>query len=313
MARPPTGWTPNGCGWNAWCAPEPCTRQALSTAGWPAWTSTRCSTGSATTGCWRSWTSTANCTCWSAARAGCACCAPDRSRRRATPSSPPASPCAAWRTGGSPAMIVPPGRLHGVPWALLPALAGRAHAVAPSASAWLTSRTAARPTRSDVVLIRGPGLATFGAEVAALTGLYPGARLLRDESATATRVLDELDGASLAHIAAHGTFRADNPLFSSMRLADGALTVYDLERLRRAPYRIVLPSCDSGRLQPVGADELLGLTTALLPLGTAGIVASLVPVDDQATATLMLALHKALGGTTSLADALHTARQAMPD
>ena len=215
--------------------------------------------------------------------------------------------------GDGPVVIVPPGRLHGVPWALLPALAGRAHAVAPSASAWLTSRTAARPTRSDVVLIRGPGLATFGAEVAALTGLYPGARLLRDESATATRVLDELDGASLAHIAAHGTFRADNPLFSSMRLADGALTVYDLERLRRAPYRIVLPSCDSGRLQPVGADELLGLTTALLPLGTAGIVASLVPVDDQATATLMLALHKALGGTTSLADALHTARQAMPD
>jgi CHAT domain-containing protein len=103
------------------------------------------------------------------------------------------------------------------------------------------------------------------------------------------------------------------PLRSARSLADGALTGYDLERLRRAPYRIVLPSCDSGRLQPVGADELLGLTTALLPLGTAGIVASLVPVDDQATATLMLALHKGLRGTTSLADALHTARRAMPD
>ena len=43
--------------------------------------------------------------------------------------------------------------------------------------------------------------------------------MLADGTATARRVLGALDGAPLAHIAAHGTFRADSPLFSSLRMA----------------------------------------------------------------------------------------------
>jgi CHAT domain-containing protein len=126
-------------------------------------------------------------------------------------------------------------------------------------------------------------------------------------------VLAALDGSSLAHIAAHGTFRADNPLFSSLRVDDGPITVYDLARLRRAPYRIVLSTCDSGRLESVGVDELLGLTAALLPLGTAGVVASLVPVNDAATVGVMLILHEALASGATLAGALRTARLAETD
>jgi CHAT domain-containing protein len=121
-------------------------------------------------------------------------------------------------------------------------------------------------------------------------------------------VLAALDGAGLAHIAAHGTFRADSPLFSSLRMDDGPLTVYDLERLRRAPYRAIFSSCDSGVLAPAGADELLGLAHTLAPLGTAGIVASVVPVNDQATATLMVTLHQHLRGGASLAEALRRTR-----
>jgi CHAT domain-containing protein len=72
------------------------------------------------------------------------------------------------------------------------------------------------------------------------------------------------------------------------------MTVHDLERLRRAPFRLILPSCDSGLLAPAGADELLGLASALLPLGTAGIVASVAQVNDRAAGPLMLALHRRL-------------------
>jgi tetratricopeptide (TPR) repeat protein len=214
--------------------------------------------------------------------------------------------------GDGPVVIVPPGWLQAVPWAALPALTDRVHGVAPSAAAWLAARTA--PARSGgVVLVRGPGLASHGREVAALAGMYGGARLLQDGTATAQGVLDALDGSALAHIAAHGAFRADNPLFSAIRLDDGPLNVYDFERLHRAPYRLVLPSCDSGRMQPVGADELLGLAAALLPLGTAGIVASLVPVNDEATVPVMLALHGALAAGASLAEGLRHARRAVPD
>ncbi|HET6737574.1 MAG TPA: CHAT domain-containing protein, partial [Kribbella sp.] len=95
--------------------------------------------------------------------------------------------------------------------------------------------------------------------------------------------------------------------FSSLRLDDGPLTVYDFERLHKAPYRMVLSSCDSGLAKPVGADELLGLSSSLIPLGAAGILASVVPVNDPATAPLMLALHENLRAGQSLAEAFATA------
>jgi len=142
------------------------------------------------------------------------------------------------------------------------------------------------------VTVVDPGAAS--AEVRTLAAEYGQATVLAGGSATTARVLAAIDGAGLAHIAAHGVFRADSPMFSSLRLDDGPMTVYDLERLRRAPFRLILPSCESGLLAPAGADELLGLASALLPLGTTGIVASVAQVNDRAAAPLMLALHRRL-------------------
>jgi tetratricopeptide (TPR) repeat protein len=223
--------------------------------------------------------------------------------------------------GSGPVVIVPPGRLHAVPWALLPSLRDRVLSVAPSARAWLRARTAVPPDRRDLVLVRGPGLGSEGGEVAVLAAGSPGgarlnggvtvdgATVLADGAATAARVLRAIDGAWLVHIAAHGTFRADSPLFSSLRMDDGPLTVHDFERLRRAPYRLILPCCDSGLLVPAGADELLGLTSTLVPLGTAGIVAAIGPVNDKAAACLMLRLHSGLHDGGTLSEALRDARR----
>jgi tetratricopeptide (TPR) repeat protein len=219
---------------------------------------------------------------------------------------------AARHLGGGPVVVVPPGRLHAVPWALLPALRERVVSAAPSARAWLQALAVRPPDRAAPVFVHGPGLGT-GSEIPALAAEYPDATVLGSGTATARRVLGALDGAGLAHIAAHGSFRADSPLFSSLHLDDGPLTVYDLERLRRAPYRVIFSSCDSGVLAPAGADELLGLAHSLAPLGTAGIVASVVPVNDQATAVLMTAVHKHLRGGASLAQALRLARDGAGD
>jgi tetratricopeptide (TPR) repeat protein len=214
--------------------------------------------------------------------------------------------------GGGPVVVVPPGRLHAVPWALLPSLRDRVISVAPSARAWLQAREGASPAKAPPLLLPGPGLGT-GSEIPALAAGHPEATVLGSGTATARRVLAALDGAGLAHIAAHGSFRADSPLFSSLRMDDGPLTVYDLERLRRAPYRVIFSSCDSGVLAPAGADELLGLAHCLAPLGTAGIVASVVPVNDQVTAALMTDLHKHLGAGATLARALRDARDGAGD
>jgi tetratricopeptide (TPR) repeat protein len=215
--------------------------------------------------------------------------------------------------GDGRVVVVPPGRLHAVPWALLPALRGRVVSVAPSARAWLRARAAPPPERHDVVLVRGPGEGTWGAEVPALAAEYADATVFDGTGATAARVLAAIDGAGLVHVAAHGTFRADSPLFSSLRMEDGPLTVYDFERLRRAPYRMILPSCDSGLLAPAGADELLGLASTLVPLGTVGIVASVVRVNDKAAADLMLALHRRLREGGTLGESLRDARADVGD
>ncbi|MFF7855096.1 CHAT domain-containing protein [Streptomyces sp. NPDC007904] len=219
---------------------------------------------------------------------------------------------AAAHLGGGPLVVVPPGRLHRVPWALLPSLRDRVLSVSPSASSWLRAKETAPPPGGRQVLVRGPGLATGGAEVPELAGRYGGATVLEYDRAAVERVLRELDGAALAHIAAHGAFRADGPLFSSLRMADGPLIVHDFERLDRSPYRIILSCCDTARFATVGADELLGLVTALLPLGTAGVVACSAPVNDAAVVPLMLALHQGIGAGLSLAEALRDARAALP-
>jgi tetratricopeptide (TPR) repeat protein len=211
---------------------------------------------------------------------------------------------AAAHLGDGPAVVVPPSRLHSIPWALLPALRDRVFSVAPSAGAWLRAHTSAPPPGRTVTLARGPGLATDGAEVPLIAPLYADVTMLSGGQATAAQVLAALDGAWLAHIAAHGSFRADSPLFSSLRMYDGPLTGYDFEQLRRAPYRLVLPSCDSGVVAPAGADELLGLVSSLLPLGTAGVVASVAPLNDQATVPLMLDLHQRLSSGATLAESL---------
>ena len=108
-------------------------------------------------------------------------------------------------------------------------------------------------------------------------------------------------------------FRAESPLFSSLLLDDGPLTVYDLGRLRRAPLRLVLSSCESGLAVRVGADELLGMVSALVPLGTASLLASVVPVNDLATVAFMVAFHDGVSAGSSFADALLAAQQRAGD
>lgn len=164
------------------------------------------------------------------------------------------------------------------------------------------------PSRRHVTLARGPGLVTDGAEVPLIAHLYDDVTVLGGAEATAGRVLSALDGAWLGHIAAHGSFRADSPMFSSLRMCDGPLTVYDFEQLDRAPYRLVLSSCDSGIQAPAGVDELLGLVSSLLPLGTAGIVASVVPLNDHAVVPLMVGLHRYLRAGHNLAESMCNVR-----
>lgn len=209
-------------------------------------------------------------------------------------------------------VIVPTGVLHRLPWAVLPSGRARSVTVSPSATQWLLASKAVRAARrDDSVLVAGPACDSGVREVAELAPLLPGAARLVGDEATVARVTAALGGARMAHIVAHGTFRRDNPLFSSLRLADGPLTVYDLELLRQVPALIVLSACDGGVSAVTAGDELSGLASALLAFGARTVIASVTSVPDDLTRRLMVELHRRLISGAQPAAALAAARAAL--
>ena len=212
--------------------------------------------------------------------------------------------------GDRPIVVVPTGSLRSVPWALLPGCVGRPVTVAPSASVWLRAAGTRRRRAAGrrVVLVCGPGLEGAKAEIADLATAYPDAVRLEGSEATVERVQAALDGAGIAHIAAHGVLRGDNPLFSALTMSDGPLTAYDLERLSRAPQLVLLPACQSGAGAVLAGDEVMGLTSALFALGARTAVATVIPVPDEATRPLMLGLHERIQRGLPVARALAEAQ-----
>jgi CHAT domain-containing protein len=212
--------------------------------------------------------------------------------------------------GADPVIIVPSSRLHDVPWALLPCLSDVPMAVAPSAALWLRASEQPEPADRPVVVVVGPGLSTGDQEATTVARIHQRPTTLLGADATVGNTLAAFNGAWIGHVAAHGVFRADSPLFSSLQLADGPLTIHDLDRLRRPPHTVLLSACDSAVSVPVGSEELLGLVTGLLGMGTASVLASVVPVNDAATVSLMVNVHAALRDGSSLPEALLVARSA---
>jgi CHAT domain-containing protein len=205
-------------------------------------------------------------------------------------------------------VVVPVGVLQRAPWS---ALLSCPVSVAPSAATWQES--ALRPSHPGrpAVLVAGPRLEAAVDEVRALAEVHPGARVLLPPDSTSATVRAALDGAGIAHLACHGAVRADNPLFSSLVLADGPLTVQELEARGAAPHRLVLASCESGADATYAGDEVLGFVSALLARGTAGIVASVAAVPDVAAVDLMCGLHEHLNKGRTLAHALFEARESL--
>ena len=147
----------------------------------------------------------------------------------------------------SPIVIVPTGGLSKLAWAALPSLSARAFVLTPARPSGTSSRRhtfsiRCRGTRRARRRAQPSGL---GAELQALGELYPSAVELRGKRATVQAVLEALAKSDLVHLAAHGSFRRDNPLFSTLRLADGPLTVYDLDHVQAAPRSMVLSACSA--------------------------------------------------------------------
>ncbi len=209
--------------------------------------------------------------------------------------------------GDRPLVVVPTGVLHSLPWSVLPSCAGRPVAVSPSAALWHRAATRSA-TAGGVVVAGGPGLPGAREEATAVAAIH-GVEPLLDADATVDAVLTALTSASTAHLAAHGVLAADNPLFSALRLHDGRLIVHDVQRLDRVPDTVLLAACDVGRSVVCSGDELLGLGATFIERGAARVIASVVPVPDAETRTLMTAVHRRLAAGVAPAPALAAAQR----
>jgi hypothetical protein len=225
------------------------------------------------------------------------------------------APLRSW-LGDDGVVLVPAGALASIPWSVLPDLRGRPVTVCPSASSWLAAwrrgqAAAAWPRGGPPFLVAGPDLLHAAREVGEIAKIYPECRSLLAAAATVTATLRGLDGAALAHLAAHGHHDRSNFLFSMLDLADGPLMAYDVQQLAAAPRQVILSSCDVGRAVVRPGEEILGFTAALLYVGTATVISSVTRVADDSAVGMMTDYHRALRSGARPAEAL--ARVALAD
>ena len=148
-------------------------------------------------------------------------------------------------------------------------------------------------------------------EIEALTPLFPDTVALLDEKATLEALRMQAPQADVLHLACHGQFRPDNPLFSSLRLGDGWLTVRDAYSLNLRCALVTLSACETGVSAVAPGDELIGLARGFLAAGSPSLVISLWTVDDDATAQLMTTFYENLRAGKSPAAALRHAQLKM--
>lgn len=124
-------------------------------------------------------------------------------------------------------------------------------------------------------------------EIRALAGRMEGAEVLLEGDATFDRFSSLAPACGLIHLAAHGLFRPDAPLLSSIRLADRWLAVEDIYNLELDASLVTLSACETGLGRDAGGDDLVGLVRGFLYAGARSLVVSLWMVDDEATTRLM--------------------------
>ena len=123
-------------------------------------------------------------------------------------------------------------------------------------------------------------------EIRSLQNIFPKAKTFAGERATFSAYFKDAPRYDVLHMACHGQFRSENPMFSSLHLADGWVTVRDICDQRLRAGLVTLSACETGMNKIVG-DELLGLSRGFLSAGAQALVVSLWKVNDDTTGTFM--------------------------
>jgi hypothetical protein len=217
-------------------------------------------------------------------------------------------------------VIVPHGLLHRVPFHAL--FDGGSYLLerfevsyAPSAKVYsLCEKRIPRGFDKTLVLkVADSSIPAVTEEAQAVVRHLPNAELLSDRQATVEALRLKAPGCGILHLACHGMFRVDNPMFSALKLYDGWLAASDVIRLDLVGALVTLSACESGRNEVFAGDELMGLTRAFLGAGATTLVASLWLVQDETTAELMEMWYEHLRKGVGRAAALRNAQLALKE
>lgn len=141
--------------------------------------------------------------------------------------------------------------------------------------------------------------------------IFPGSKVLSGEAATLKNLLRFAPGARFLHLASHGHFRCDNPMFSSLKLADSHLNFYGLFELRLRAELVTLSACHTGMNRIFPGDELHGLARGFLYAGAPSLVVSLWAANDRSTAELMRHMYERIRAGERKRAALRAAQVAI--
>ena len=224
---------------------------------------------------------------------------------------------------GKHLIVVPHHSLHRVPFHAL--FDGDAYladsfsiSYAPSASIYVQCRR--RPSslkKTSLILgIPSPDAPQIADEVRLVEAVAPNPKVFVGPEASEAVLREHGPQSSLIHIATHGLFREDSPMFSRIRLGDTFLTPYDLYRLALPVDQITLSCCSTGLNVVNAGDEVMGLTRGLLCAGAKSLLLSLWDVNDTSTAEFMNVFYSRFfsGQTRALAfqGAIQDLRQLYP-
>ncbi len=161
--------------------------------------------------------------------------------------------------------------------------------------------------------LAGADTPSIADEIQTLESLFPDAVTLTGSRATRANLLKAAPGARFLHLASHGYFRRDNPMFSFLKLADSRLNFYSLLDLKLSAELVTLSACHTGVNKVFPGDELHGLMRGFLHAGAPSLVASLWATSDASTAELMKEMYGQIRAGASKRAALRAAQIAIKD
>jgi CHAT domain-containing protein/tetratricopeptide (TPR) repeat protein len=150
-------------------------------------------------------------------------------------------------------------------------------------------------------------------EIAALGSIFPDSMRLTGDKASCENLKRFAPQARFLHLASHGFFRRDNPMFSFLKLADTNLHFYNLLDLELKAELVTLSACHTGVNAIFPGDELQGLMRGFLYAGTPSMVVSLWAVNDRSTTELMREMYTNLKAGQTRSKALRKAQLAIKE